>query len=60
VKALRILHIEVPLSAKRQFQLFCSEHFRGLADVLDRLDTDPLWLSSLCASSSLIVTSLTP
>ena len=27
VEALRILHIEVPLSAKRQFQLFCSEHF---------------------------------
>ena len=30
VEALRILHIEVPLSAKRQFQLFCSEHFPGL------------------------------
>jgi hypothetical protein len=40
---LRILHIEVPLSAKRQFQLFCSEHFPGLADILDRLDTDQLW-----------------
>jgi hypothetical protein len=36
VEALRILHIEVPLSAKRQFQLFCSEHFHGLADILDR------------------------
>ena len=43
VEALRILHIEVPLSAKRQFQLFCSEHFSGLADILDRLDTDQLW-----------------
>ena len=27
VEAFRILHIDVPLSAKRQFQLFCSEHF---------------------------------
>ena len=43
VEALRILHIEVPLSARRQFQLFCSEHFHGLADILDRLDTDQLW-----------------
>ena len=43
VEALRILHIEVPLSAKRQFQLFCSEHFHGLADIFDRLDTDQLW-----------------
>jgi hypothetical protein len=43
VEALRILHIEVPLSAKRQFQLFCSEHFPGLADILERLDTDQLW-----------------
>jgi hypothetical protein len=43
VEALRILHIEVPLSAKRQFQLFCSEHFPGLADILDCLDTDQLW-----------------
>jgi hypothetical protein len=43
VEALRILHIEVPLSAKRQFQLFCLEHFPGLADILDRLDTDQLW-----------------
>jgi hypothetical protein len=42
VEALRILHIEVPLSTKRQFQLFCSEHFHGLADILDRLDTDQL------------------
>jgi hypothetical protein len=30
VEALRILHIEVPLSAKRQFQLFCSEHLPAL------------------------------
>ena len=43
IEALRILHIEVPLSAKRQFQLFCSEHFPGLADILDRLDTEQLW-----------------
>ena len=43
VEALRILHIEVPLSAKRQFRLFCSEHFPGLADILDCLDTDQLW-----------------
>ena len=43
VEALRILHIDVPLSAKRQFQLFCSEHFPGLVDILDRLDTDQLW-----------------
>ena len=35
VEALRILPIDVPLSAKRQFQLFCSEHFPGLADILD-------------------------
>jgi hypothetical protein len=34
VEAVRILQIDVPLSAKRQFQLFCSEHFHGLADVL--------------------------
>ena len=34
VEALRILHIDVPLSAKRQFQLFCSEHFPGLADII--------------------------
>jgi hypothetical protein len=40
---LRILHIEVPLSAKRQFQLFCSEHFPGLADILDCLAADQLW-----------------
>jgi hypothetical protein len=43
VEALRILHIDVPLSAKRQFQLFCSEHFPGLADILDRLAADQLW-----------------
>ena len=34
VETLRILHIDVPLSAKRQFQLFCSEHFDGLADII--------------------------
>ena len=43
VEALRILHIEVPLSAKRQFQLFCSEHFPGLADIIDSLAADELW-----------------
>src|ERR1700688_1662818 len=43
VEALRILHIDVPLSAKRQFQLFCSEHFPGLADILDSLAADHLW-----------------
>jgi hypothetical protein len=40
VEALRILHIDVPLSATRQFQLFCSEHFPGLADILDCLAAD--------------------
>jgi hypothetical protein len=43
VDVLRILQIDVPLSAKRQFQLFCSEHFHGLADVLDGLAADQLW-----------------
>jgi hypothetical protein len=43
VEALRILRIEVPLSAKRQFQLFCSEHFPGLADIVDCLAADQLW-----------------
>jgi hypothetical protein len=43
VEALRILHIDVPLSAKRQFQLFCSEHFPGLADILDCLAAEQLW-----------------
>jgi len=43
VEALRILHIDVPPSAKRQFQLFCSEHFPGLADILDCLAADQLW-----------------
>jgi hypothetical protein len=43
VQASRILHIDVPLSAKRQFQLFCSEHFPGLADILDSLAADQLW-----------------
>ena len=60
VEALRILHIEVPLSAKRQFQLFCSEHFPGLADILHCLAADQLWASSLCASSSQIVTNPMP
>ena len=52
IEALRILHIEVPLSAKRQFQLFCSEHFHGLADILDRLDTDQLWAHERCVRHS--------
>jgi hypothetical protein len=43
VEALRILRIDVPLSAKRQFQLFCSEHFSGLADILDCLAANQLW-----------------
>jgi hypothetical protein len=34
--------IEALLSAKRQFQLFCSERFHGLADILERRDTDML------------------
>ena len=33
----------MPLSAKQQFQIFCSEHFHGLVDILDCLDTDQLW-----------------
>ena len=40
---MRILHIEVPLSAKWQFQLFCSEHFPGLTDILDCLAADQVW-----------------
>jgi hypothetical protein len=43
VEAVRILRIDVPLSAKRQFQLFCSEHFPGLADILDCLAAHQLW-----------------
>jgi len=43
VEALRILHIDVPLSAKRQFQLFCSEHFPGLSDIIGCLGTDQVW-----------------
>jgi hypothetical protein len=43
VEAVRILRIDVPLSAKRQFQLFCSEHFHGLVDILDCLAADQLW-----------------
>jgi hypothetical protein len=42
-EVVRILQIDVPLSAKRQFQLFCSEHFPGLADILDCLAGDQLW-----------------
>src|SRR5271165_5428873 len=43
VESVRILRIDVPLSANRQFQLFCSEHFPGLADILDCLAADQLW-----------------
>ena len=43
VEALRILHIDVPLWAKRQFQLFCSEHFPSLADIIDCLAADQVW-----------------
>jgi hypothetical protein len=40
---LRILRIDVPLSAKRQFQLFCSEHFPGLADIIACFAADQVW-----------------
>ena len=43
IEVVRILQIDVPLSAKRQFQLFCSEHFPPLADILDGLAADQLW-----------------
>ena len=43
VEAVRILRIDVPLSANREFQLFCSVHFPGLADILDCLAADQLW-----------------
>ena len=33
----------MPLSAKGQFQLFCSEHFPGLADILGCLVADQVW-----------------
>ena len=31
------------ISAKRQFQLFCSEHFPGLAGIIDCLAADQVW-----------------
>jgi hypothetical protein len=43
IEVVRILQIDVPLSAKRQFQLFCSEHFPPLVDILDGLAADQLW-----------------
>jgi len=43
VEAFRIVHIDVPLSAKWQFQLFCSEHYPGLADILDSLAAEQVW-----------------
>src|SRR5271166_4099037 len=60
VEALRILHIEVPLSAKWQFQLFCSEHFP--ASSISSTASLPIrsGLCSLCASSSSKVTNLMP
>jgi hypothetical protein len=60
VEALRILHIDVPLSAKRQFQLFCSEHFP--ASPIFSTASLPInsGLSSLCVSSSPIVTNVIP
>jgi hypothetical protein len=60
VEALRILHIDVPLSAKRQFQIFCSEHFQAWP--ISSTASLPMssGLCSLCASSSPIVTSLMP
>ena len=60
VEALRILHIEVPLSAKRQFQLFAQNISTALP--ISSTASIPIssGLSSLCASSSPIVTSLTP
>ena len=60
VEAFRILHIDVPLSAKRQFQLFCSEHFPGLANIIDSSLPISSGLSSLCASNSPMLTSLMP
>src|SRR5467141_3550886 len=56
VEAMRILHIDVPLSARRQFQLFCSEHFPRASPISSTasLPISP-GLPSLCASSSPIV-----
>ena len=60
VEAVRILRIDVPLSANRQFQLFCSEHFP--ASPISSTASLPIssGLSSLCASSSPIVTNFKP
>jgi Proteasomal ATPase OB N-terminal domain len=60
VEAFRILHIDVPLSAKRQFQLFCSEHFP--ASTISSTASLPIssGLCSLCESSSPFVTNLLP
>jgi|SRR6516162_3383668 hypothetical protein len=60
VEVLRILQIDVPLSAKRQFQLFCSEHFHDLTDSSTASLPISSGLSSLIASSSPIVTNLMP
>src|SRR6202166_2524931 len=56
VEALRILHIDVPLSAKRQFQLFCSEISQASPISSTALLPMSSGLSSRCASSSPIVT----
>ena len=59
-EALRILHIDVPLSAKRQFQLFCSEHFPKprwyyrLPRCRSGLDSPYLCVSSLPEIPSLV------
>jgi hypothetical protein len=60
VEALRILHIDVPLSAKRQFQLFCSEHFPGLANLIDCLAANRVWTLLSMRARSPTVTSLMP
>src|ERR1700730_12241073 len=62
VEALRILHIEVPLSAKRQFQLFCSDQNISPASPIPSTASLPIksGLSSLGASNSSKVTDLMP
>ena len=43
VEALRILHIEVPLSAKRAVPALLLKHFHGLANIIDCLAADQVW-----------------
>ena len=54
VEALRILRIDVPLSAKRQFQLFCSDQNISPASPIPSTASLPInsGLSSLCASDA--------